>query len=325
LDIDAVVAWVDGDDPAHRARRAPYIKADSTSLPEATSPTRFVGSNEIIYCLRSILNHAPWIRRVWVITDNQRLPVMQSLARLCRVHVVDHTSIFRGFEHLLPTFNSLSIETMMWRIPGLAEHFIYFNDDMGICSRVQPVDFFRNGKSMARGRWGSYSREQRGTWESNQQVAAEMMGYCRENMFIDAHVPKALSRSLFQHLFDRDPDAFIKNASYRFRNPEQFLPVGLHEHAALADGLAELWGTRDWLHFSIKNCRKDPFPRVGVKMNDLISAGKKLYCINDYKSLKKRFPIIEICLEHATGPAQPYERQATIKQRLRLVGNLVPS
>ena len=45
----------------------------------------------------------------------------------------------------LPVFNSRAIEINLHRIPGLAEQFVYFNDDMFITKPVTKEDFFKNG------------------------------------------------------------------------------------------------------------------------------------------------------------------------------------
>lgn len=317
MKIDAVIAWVDGASPAHRLKRAPFIENDTTSLKEAKSDVRFEGDNEILFCLRSICNHAPWINRIWVITDNQKPPINGSLGALKKISVVDHKAIYRGYEHLLPTFNSLSIETMMWRIPGLADHFIYFNDDMGLCGKVSPSDFVDQGKTIARGKWTSYPADQAGLWQANQVVSAEMIGFTRSRLFSDAHVPKIMSRHVFEELFKLHEAAFIKNASYRFRSPEQFLPAGLHEHYAHKTGSAVQKVERDWVHFTIRNCRKDPIEVVHPKLEELVSGNRKLYCINDYQTLKARFASTEFYLGRASGPPQIFEKEASFAQRWR--------
>jgi hypothetical protein len=56
------------------------------------------------------------------------------------IRIVDHTAILPS--SVLPTFNSHAIETVLHLIPDLAEHFIYFNDDMFLGAPVQPSDFF---------------------------------------------------------------------------------------------------------------------------------------------------------------------------------------
>ena len=58
------------------------------------------------------------------------------------VSIVDHKDLFEEYSEYLPTFNSLSIETMLYRIPGLAEQFIYFNDDFFLANNTKLEDFF---------------------------------------------------------------------------------------------------------------------------------------------------------------------------------------
>ena len=58
-----------------------------------------------------------------------------------RVRLVTHAEIFRWPEDL-PTFNSVAIETHLHRIPGLAERFVYFNDDTFLGAACGPEDFF---------------------------------------------------------------------------------------------------------------------------------------------------------------------------------------
>ena len=40
----------------------------------------------------------------------------------------------------LPTFQSFAIEANLWRIPGLADHFLYLNDDFILADHVCPED-----------------------------------------------------------------------------------------------------------------------------------------------------------------------------------------
>src|SRR5690606_13061595 len=48
-------------------------------------------------------------------------------------------------KHFLPSFNSNVIEIYMHKIPGLTEHFVYFNDDFFIINNVGKERFFKNG------------------------------------------------------------------------------------------------------------------------------------------------------------------------------------
>jgi Stealth protein CR2, conserved region 2 len=123
-----MVAWVDGRDPKHRAKRNQYL-ADpgDNGAPElvASKERRFSDNDEIRFCLRSIRHHAPWVRAIWLVPDNQfPSAIDRRKAEQHDIRVVDHRELFRDQEQLLPTFNSLAIETMLWRIDGLADRFL---------------------------------------------------------------------------------------------------------------------------------------------------------------------------------------------------------
>jgi hypothetical protein len=69
-DIDAVVLWVDGDDPVHRQKLDNHL-ASIGRRPHSAHPTRFRSVGEVDYCIRSILKFAPFVRRIHVVTDAQ--------------------------------------------------------------------------------------------------------------------------------------------------------------------------------------------------------------------------------------------------------------
>ena len=157
--VDAVVAWVDGGDPAPRQAQTLSCRSGRGCQARAVAniERRFSDNDEIRFCLRSIRNYAPWVRTIWLVTDEQ-VPAAIDRRRAERenIRIVDHREIFRGYEQLLPTFNSYAIESMLWRIEGLADRFLYFNDDMMLVGPVEPTDFFSNdGKVTLRGRWNN--------------------------------------------------------------------------------------------------------------------------------------------------------------------------
>lgn len=59
-----------------------------------------------------------------------------------KIHVVLHKEIIP--ENLLPTFNSTTIEMFLHKIPNLAEHFIYSNDDMMPMNGMYVSEFFKD-------------------------------------------------------------------------------------------------------------------------------------------------------------------------------------
>ena len=135
-EIDFVITWVNGSDPAWQAERAKY-KCESADA----SDVRYRGWGLLRYWFRGIETFAPWVRKIhfvtwghvpdWLITDHPK------------IHIVKHEDFIP--KEYLPTFNSRTIELFFHRIPDLSERFVYFNDDMFLTKPVKPEDFFRNG------------------------------------------------------------------------------------------------------------------------------------------------------------------------------------
>jgi hypothetical protein len=301
LDIDIVITWVDGADPVMAAKRAYYLGAAQTPLHgNGTNPHRWLCSDELNYCLRSIANNAPDIRRIWIVTDGQT-PAIADLPPAFRdkISIVDHREIFAGYEALLPTFNSLSIETFLWRIDGLSEHFIYFNDDVFLTAQAQRSDFFTENGPVMRGKWVDLSHladcadscSQAGLLNFYNQIeAANLAEYSAEHMFAIAHVVHPMQRSIMAELFAEHTELFIANGSFRFRSTEQFLPQSLHNHYCIKNDLGRIQHQRDYIHVAANpqtiwtNAQVDGFIN-STEMSDL-----KFLCINDLPEVERRFP-----------------------------------
>ncbi len=154
--IDIVIAWVDGNDLELKKKRHKYLTGDDAS--DAVSATRFASNNEIYYNIASILKYVPFCRHIYVVADNQRPEFIdefaaQGLCAVDKIRVVDHREIFRGFEEYLPTFNTRSIESMLWNIEGLSEYFIYLNDDFFFNAPAQVEDFLKAENLVIYGHW----------------------------------------------------------------------------------------------------------------------------------------------------------------------------
>lgn len=142
--IDVVLTWVDGNDPNWRAEKRKYDKC-STLIDERE--IRYRDWDNIQYIFRGIENYMPWINKVHFVTWGH-LPSWMN-TECPKLNIVNHKD-FIPTEYL-PTFNSNTIELNLHRIPGLAEQFINFNDDMFVVGETKPEDFFKHGlpKDMA--------------------------------------------------------------------------------------------------------------------------------------------------------------------------------
>ncbi len=139
--IDLVYTWVDGSDPGWlRGMTAAATGTDPSRLTERSlDPSRYADHDELRYSLRSVEQFAPWINHVWIVTAGQRPAWLQPDDPW--ISVVPHQDIWPDGAGL-PSFNSHAIEACLHRIPGLAEHYLYLNDDMIIGRPVRPELFF---------------------------------------------------------------------------------------------------------------------------------------------------------------------------------------
>lgn len=134
--VDAVCLWVNSQDENWQEK---YFKTTKQS-PEAT---RFSNNGELLFCLRSIFKNLSWIRKVFLVTD-QQVPEWLLFDK-SRIEIIDHREIID--KQYLPTFNSEVIESFIDNIPGLSEHFLYLNDDVFIWKELTK-DFFFNDEGL---------------------------------------------------------------------------------------------------------------------------------------------------------------------------------
>jgi hypothetical protein len=176
IEIDLVYLWVDGSDPAWKKKKQAFTNApiDNTEL---NTVGRYANSDELKYSLRSVEKHAPWIRNIFIVTDNQR-PEWLNVDHP-RIRVIDHTTIIPP--EALPTFNSSVIEYFIYKIPGLSEYFLYANDDMFFNADLGPDFFFaKDGYPIV-----GLKRKLFGKWHHKLKAMITDVGHYRK-MLIDS-------------------------------------------------------------------------------------------------------------------------------------------
>lgn len=247
--IDAVITWVDGNDQLHKQKMRSYLKGGALS--NKNFRTRFDQVGEVKFVVDSILKFASYIRTIFIVTDNQIpnfLTAANKEGKYEKVKIIDHKVIFKGFESHVPTFNSLSIETMLVQIPKLSEHFIYFNDDVFLIKKTKPSDFFIKGSPVIRGEWRKYDNEiwykliynkilklirkkdkkKTYSFKKGMQNIAFKLGFNKYFKF--DHTPHAIRKSTLDNYYTENPKMRELNIKYRFRHPKQYIPQSLAYH-----------------------------------------------------------------------------------------------
>lgn len=238
--IDIVLPWVDGDDPVVKKDRLSYMNDGQEAQQEdVAGNSRYQSLGEIRYCIASINIFAPFIRKIFIVTDRQDPDLDTYLSEMfpeghIPMEIIDHKVIFRGYEQYLPTFNSRAIETMIWRIPGLSERFILMNDDFIFTGAATPEDFFLGDKTVCYADWFStrWAKLLRRVKSSNGKVkvgfkdsmlnALDVLGYNPSYFLCLGHTPRALRKSFFIDFYKDREDAIIRNINWKFRHQSQF-------------------------------------------------------------------------------------------------------
>lgn len=138
-DVDLVVTFVDNHDPIWRASFEGYcLKYGHRDRLIDVKEERYDNPGLFKYWFKCVNKFMPWARKIFLVVSNpEQVP---NDIDMNKVHVVCHKDIIP--EKFLPTFNSTTIEMFLHEIPGLAEHYIYFNDDMFPIGPLAKEDFF---------------------------------------------------------------------------------------------------------------------------------------------------------------------------------------
>lgn len=158
---------------------------------------------------------------------------------------MDHRDIFPDAD-ALPVFNSHAIESCLHRISGLAEQYLYLNDDVFFGRPVAPTLFFR-GNGLATffpssaliepGPRQPYDNPVMSAAKNTRALIAEVFERAATTIF--QHTPHPQLRSVLQHMEMSHPEIFARVAASPFRHPEDLsIASSLHHFYAYALGKA---------------------------------------------------------------------------------------
>ncbi|MDD2755062.1 MAG: Stealth CR1 domain-containing protein [Methanothrix sp.] len=221
-DTDVVYTWVNGSDEAFaESRRRCLIKHGFALAPEASGGHRFRDNEELRYSLRSLDAYAPWIRRVYIVTNGQVPRWLDTENE--RVRIVTHDKLFSNSDDL-PTFNSNAIELQLHKIPGLSDRFLYFNDDCFLGRPISLSDFITPAGGirvyLEATRVPSYSPllpVHDKAYCNTKKIASEFSGGQRLT-YLPAHSPQLYDRAILGELNKRFDLHYRKTSGHQFRD-----------------------------------------------------------------------------------------------------------
>lgn len=251
--IDAVITWVDGYDPAHQRKLHDFCAQQGVHQTSVVEPTRIQQCNEIHYCLLALRRFAPWLRTIYIVTNQQIPPTVTALQGTefgNKIRIIDQNELLRDCHSTQPVFNSISIEWLIWTIKGLSNHFLYLNDDFFILREVTPDDFFRHNRIVLRGSWKARAdhkwlyriKKHLCAWTGRsdptpktnphrawQEHSALLAGWTKR-FYLLPHAPFPLIKDTFNTYIAQEPAQFEENIRYPFRHPQQVSSIPLMAH-----------------------------------------------------------------------------------------------
>ena len=304
-EIDFVITWVDGNDPDWQKQKMEYSMQPDLSQKQDDRKERYRDWDLLRYWFRGVERFAPWVRRIHFVTWGH-LPSWLNKEHP-KLNIVNHKDFIP--EKYLPTFNSHAIEWNMHRIPGLAENFVYFNDDMFLIKKVRPEQYFKNdlpvdmlalqpdvantkdqvmpyiylNNTMVLAKYfDKYSniKKQPGAYFHIGYPPMYFfynmleLAFPRFTGFYTVHGPSPLLKSTYRKLWDMEPELLDRVCSHPFRHKEDINQYVLREYQKLSG------------EFVPENVRKwCGYYDIEVYNKKLVKAisrqEKKIICIND--------------------------------------------
>ena len=246
--IDLVYTWCDASDAAWRAKKDATAAAYGlAATARGNAACRFEGNDEIRFAMRSAERFVSWVRRVFLVIDDDITPPSWLRTDHPKLRIVRLSEIMPP--DFLPCFCSGTIEHHLAYIPGLAKRFIYSNDDCMFSRPLTPSFFFaRDG--YPRFRFGGLRNPGAEAREANYNYICNLEradGLMRESgISRDADLEKAMSRYP-HHCIDayctadlietheRYKDVLAPTFKFPFRSPDKVQRV-IYAYDAIARG-----------------------------------------------------------------------------------------
>jgi len=306
--IDAVYTWVDDSDPTwrslsqtksgHTSSLGAY--ASDSHSDDATSDRRFRNFDELKFSLLTMGRYASWIRNIFIVVccETQRPKWLGELpiGLVAKVKFVQHHDIFPSgvLAKGEISFSSDAIEANLHRIPGLAEHFIYLNDDMMFGHPVTPGDFFTPAASASgqlprvafQDAWGlDWMREPVESTEAYvtalynmYYLLDERYGYEPRKRVIHQALP--LTIAAFKRMHELFPTPLRRTMLHAYRTNDDVIPHHLALWIAMYEGKAVRLHVADYPTAALIQLN-EAAGQNARPLTSILYGHHRLLCIND--------------------------------------------
>jgi len=218
--IDVVYTWVDDSFPGYLDQLNQYAETKHDLNPNRTRDNLDL----IKYSLRSLQQHLPWVRNVYLFTCRPQIP--QWINKNAEgLKVIHHDEVIDS--QYLPTFSSHTIISNIHKIPNLSERFLYIEDDMLFDNAVNLSDFIVEDQHII------FYPQKGITTDAKQRnnkklspwnlALAECNNLLNEKFTTEKrhdvnHIPLMVDREAWGEMEQHWPEAFHRTRASRFRS-----------------------------------------------------------------------------------------------------------
>ena len=286
--IHIVITYVDGNDPEWQAAHTQYVG-------ESVTAKRFRDWGTLPFLLRAIEQHMPFVSDVWlVVSSDSQVPAWVDHSQL---HIVRHSDIIPA--EYLPTFNSATIEMFLYRIPGLSERFLYFNDDCFPMKPCKETDFFQGDKVVVghTRQWITAGNNYRLRVRNSSNLARRALGLRETKSYVRPQhtcIPMLTSQceALMAKMGDEIGKKITRTRSSHNYNQYIFSDYLYYQHRTINRKLSNK-------HFSLAVASIDQITRF------LAQPTRQLVCINDVEMSDAKYALYREQLLAAFGRCFP--------------------
>ncbi|SFB99430.1 stealth family protein [Streptomyces aidingensis] len=302
--VDAVFTWVDGSDPALAERRRRHLPRQGPGIAaREVGASRYTSHDELKYSLRSLAMYAPFVRHVYLVTDQQVPSWLDTSAP--GLTVVDHREILP--HSALPVFNSHAIESRLHRIPRLAERYLYFNDDVFLNRPMRAEDFFHaNGiaripfSPLKLGLGPPHPLEPAPNSAGKNVRELLLLTHGRFAVHKFLHTPHPQIRAVMEEIEEAGFEALTGTTHSRFRAITDLAPAAtLHHHWALLTGRA-VPGEYKFRYIDVGK------PGLHTRLARLAGADIDVFCLNDVDTAPASRPAVHARLRAFLTRTYPF-------------------
>lgn len=221
----------------------------------------------------------------------------------------------------LPTFNSHAIEACLHRIPGLSDHYLYFNDDIFLARPLRPEHFFTAGGTIhyfpsmipvGDSETSDSDLPVVSAFKNGREVIERR--FARRPLTRPRHTPHPQHRQVLEEIEDAEPALLARTRRSRFRSAEDIsLAAQLQSYWAAATGRGV---ARDTTYEFVDIWQPD----IDARIDRLLTRDDvDFYCLNETHADPEQAAIADARVSRVLTTllpfASPFEKDARATSR----------